>query len=315
MFKSKKSTRDLVHGGQPIESPADSGAGHEKEKRPKARKDKLSKGEKTSLEGIFRSKALWGSLCLVAALLIAFIIAPMWQSRAAALAPVVVLTRSAASGEKITQDMLSVVEIGAAGIPQGAVTSLDEAVGQYLAVDGLAGDILTIPRLLPQYPTDDPVLLDLPAGKVAMAASLGTLEQSVASKLRAGDVIQLFAVLDNMMADNGSVAASIIPELRAVEVLSVTNDNAEDIGDRDFFSDVEDRRIATVVLALNPQQAATLAGVEENATFYAALVTRGDPARAEAALAAQDNYFSSLEVGNEEADDLGEDSNEGRENE
>lgn len=313
MFKTKKSTKDLVHGSQTADVTADSG--RKKEKQPRPQKDKASKGERGSLTGIFRSKVLWGSLCLVAALLIAFVLAPMWQSQAAALAPVVVLTRGAVSGEQITQDMLNVVEIGAAGIPQGAITSPNEAVGQYLAVDGVAGDILTRPRLTDQYPTDDPVLLELPEGKVAMAASLGSLEQNVASKLRAGDVIQLFAALDNMMADSGAVAATIVPELRAVEVLSVTNDEAEDVGDRDRFSNVEDRRITTVVLVLNPQQAATLAGLEENATLYAALVTRGDPARAEAALAAQDNYFSSLEVENEETDDLGEDSNEGRENE
>lgn len=315
MFKLKKSTRDLVHGGSaPVNASVDD-AGRKKEKPAKPPKEKLPKGEGTTLKAIFRSKILWGSLSIIAALIIAFVVAPIQQKRAAALAPVVVLTRDAALGELITTDMLSVVEVGAAGIPKGAITATAEAVGQYLAVDGLNGDILTSARLATQYPTDDPILTELPEGKVAMAASLGSLEQSVASKLRAGDVIQLFAALDDRMVDNGSVAATIVPELRAIEVLSVTNDKAEDIGDRDAFSNVEDRRITTVVLALNPQQAATLAGLEENATLYAALVIRGDPARAEAALAAQDNYFSSLEVENEETDDPGEDSNEGRENE
>lgn len=297
MFKSKKSTRDLVHGGSvPVNASTDD-AGRKKEKPAKPPKEKPPKGEGTTLKAIFRSKILWGSLSIIAALIIAFVVAPIQQRRAAALAPVVVLTRDAALGELITTDMLSVVEIGAAGIPKGAITAAAEAVGQYLAVDGLNGDILTSARLATQYPTDDPILTELPEGKVAMAASLGSLEQSVASKLRAGDVIQLFAALNDTLTEGSSVAAAIIPELRAVEILSVTNNMAVDIKNQDALGEAaEDRQISVVVLALNPQQAATLAGLENNATLYAALVIRGDPARAAAALKAQDDYFFSLKV-------------------
>lgn len=298
MFKSKKSTKDLVHGGSaPVDTPVGESS-RKKEKPAKPPKDKPPKGERTTLKAIFRSKILWGSLSIVAALVIAFIVAPMSQSRAAALAPVVVLTRDVEQGTQVTQDMLRVVEIGAAGIPQGAVTDPTSVIGMYVAAQGLVGDILTDTRLSAEYPTDDPILLDLPAGKVAMAASLGDLAQNVASKLRPGDVIQLFAVLDDVSGDGDHtvVSAMIIPELRAVEILGVTNSNAADIKElnQTLAGTEDDRRVSAVVLAVSPEQAAVLAGLEKKATLHAALVVRGDPEMKAAVLAAQDEYLSSL---------------------
>lgn len=295
MFKGKKSTKDLVHGGaSPVDTSTDE-IEQKKGKKEKPPKEKRPKGERNAAKAFFRSKVLWGSLSIVAALVIAFVVVPMRQSQVAALAPVVVLTRDVELGEQVTQDMLRVVEIGAAGIPQGAVTDSASVVGMYMAAQGLAGDILTDMRITTQYPTDDPTLLDLPEGKVAMAVSLGDLSQNVASKLRAGDVIQLFAVLDDVSGDNTIVSAMIIPELRAVEVLSVTNSNAEDVKDRDqtWVETQDDRQVSAVVLAVTPQQAAVLSGLEEKASLHAALVVRGDPEKKAAALAAQDEFLSS----------------------
>lgn len=310
--KPKGSTKDLVHGGpsEPSMVPPESGK-KTKEKKVKPAKERHGTGS----DRFLRSKPLWGAVCVAAGLLIAFVVAPRAQERAAALTQVVVLTSDAPVGTQLTGDMLTVKTVGVGGVPQGAVTDIAEATGKYMTVTGLADDILTAVRLSAQYPTTEPALLALPEGKVAMAVALESQEQSVASKLRAGDVIQLFAVLkDSLDAVDNTVALGI-PELRAVEVLSVTNGVADNITDQDgMIDDEEDRQIATVVLAVDQQQAAKLAGLTANAHLHAALVSRGDDARKAALLAAQAEYLDTLlQPNDEEADDAqegGEEENE-----
>lgn len=309
MFGAKRpkgSTKDLVHGSSPEPDIAPESGKKTKEKKTKPPKERHG----TGTGRILRSKPLWGAVCVIAGLLIAFVAAPKAQEQAAALTQVVVLTADAPVGTQLTGDMLTVKEMGVGGVPKGAVTDLAEAIGKYMAVTGLADDILTAVRLSAQYPTTEPALLALPEGKVAMAVALDSQEQSVASKLRSGDVIQLFAVLkDDLDAADNTVALGI-PELRAVEVLSVTNSVAVNITDQDGILDSdEDRQIATVVLAVDQQQAAKLAGLTANAHLHAALVSRGDEVRKTALLEAQAEYMETLlhPESEEETGDEGED--------
>lgn len=299
--KKRGSTKDLVHGASPEGNiPAGERPSHAK----KEKSERHQKGEGRSLGGVLRSKTLWGILCVAAGLLVAFVGVPAAQQKAAALTPVVVLTADAPVGTKLTNDMLSVVEMGASGVPKNAITSIADAAGKYMTATGLAEDILTAMRLSAEYPTDDPELLTLPEGKVAMAVALDSLEQSVASKLRSGDVIQLFAVLQDTPDNSDNTVAMVIPELRAVEVLSVTNNEAVNITDQDkTLEPDEDRQITTVVLAVNQQQAAALAGLTTNARLHSALVVRGNDTGKAAILAAQDEYFTLLEEQEHEEDD------------
>lgn len=290
MFQKKpKSTKDLVHGEPALSEQMTEKKGD----RKKEKKSRPPKEEGRTVKEVVLSKPFLGALCLVAGLLIAFVAAPLAQTRAAALAPVVVLTQNVPTGTQLTTEMMETVQVGAAGVPKNAISDMASAAGRFVATSGLAGDILTTLRLTDRYPSDDPELLRLPAGKVAMAVALDSLEQSVASKLRAGDVIQLFAVLNDTL-DATTTTAMAIPELQAVEILSVTNGEAVNVRDRGE-EEVEDRQIATVVLVVDQQQAAVLAGLAANAKLHAALVVRGDAERKATALAAQDNYFVVLE--------------------
>lgn len=287
MFGKKgTSTRELVHGGAPAP-----------DIREKKKEEKAKRSEHRSVICFLQSKVFWGVLCLIAAAMIAFVATPMVQKQAATLKPVVILTQDVPTGTLLTGDMLRVENIGAAGVPQGAISEVGEVTGQYISTMGLTGDVLTAARLTSQYPTDDPELLSLPEGKVAMAVALDSLETSVASKLRAGDIIQLYAVLNDTQglgANDTAIAAVIVPELQAVEVLGVTNAKADDVTDKDpglSQSADEDRQIATVVLAVDENQAAMLAGLSANARLHAALVVRGNAAAKAAVLAAQEEYF------------------------
>ena len=278
MFR-KKSTADLVRDSAPA-------------KQKKTREERPA----GSAKHFFTSKIFLGILCIIAALVLAFVVTPLIQNQISKTIPVVMAAQNLPVGTRLTPELLTVKEVGQLNLPEGTVLQVEEATGYYLSAPALAGDILTRARLTAEFPTDDPILTALPEGKMAVSATLSTLSQSVSGKLRAGDVIQVFAVLSNAnTAENIDYHALAVPELQRVEILSVTNASAVDIEDGETTVTTEsDRQLATVTLAVNTVQASALAGLDHTATLHAALVVRGDAEAKAAALGQQETYFSDL---------------------
>lgn len=286
MFR-KKSTKEMVQGVAspvPESTPA-------REKKPKK--------ERTPKDGsryvFFRTRTFYGILAIILGVVISLVGIPAIQQQVAETVEVFVFNADATAGSQITEDMLTTVELAAYHLPAGTISDAAAVTGQYLRVDAVAGDFVTGTRLSEEYPGDDPELVCLPEGKVAISISLPDLAQSVSGKLRKGDVIQIFAV-DN---SSESTTASMPEELRYVEVLAVTYADGIDVGDESdsngSSSASNNDTLAAVTLLVNPTQAARLTGLEHKATLYAALVIRGDDARKEEVLAVQDEFFAAME--------------------
>lgn len=262
----------------------------EKKKQKKERAQTGERKPRKAMKDVLRSKGFAGALCIFAGIVVTFVISPLIQARVSRTTQVVVLAQDVAAGTKITADLLTTQERGTVNLPGDVIQSSKEAEGKYLAVSGTSGDILTASRLTNQIASDDPELISLPEGKLAMSAALASLEQSVSGKLRAGDVIQIFAVEENQDSV-GKYTSQAVPELQRVSVLSVTNSAAQNVVIGDQTPDV-DRQAVTVILAVNVEQATVLAGLGHSATLYGALVTRGDSAAIATALQQQEDYFA-----------------------
>lgn len=285
----KKSTKDLV-GTAP--STVSTEVAPKKEKKAKAgQKDQQSR---KAVKDIVRSKGFAGAACIAAGLICVFVISPLLQAKASQTTDVLTLTQNVSVGTKITEDMLRIEERGRINLPGDVLRDNTDAVGKYVSVAGTLGDILTATRVSDSVISDDPELVMLPADRLAMSASLASLEQSVSGKIRAGDVIQIFAV-EEAQDNVGKYASRAVPELQRVEVLSVTNSAAQNIITGDQTPDV-DRQVATVVLSVNVEQATILAGLDHSATLHAALVTRGDAVVKDVALQQQETYFLSKDA-------------------
>lgn len=284
----KRNTKELV-GAEDHTEPNEPA----KEPKRKPKKEKAKTGERKphkAMKDVLRSKGFAGALCILAGIVVAFVISPLIQARVSRTTQVVVLAKDAAAGTIITADMLTTQERGTVNLPGDVIQSPREAEGKYLAVSGTSGDILTSGRLTDHLTSDDPELSSLPEGKLAMSAALVSLEQNVSGKLRAGDVIQIFAVEENQETA-GKYTSQAVPEFQRVSVLSATNSAAQNIVTGDQTPDV-DRQAVTVVLAVNVEQATVLAGLGHSSTLYAALVVRGDSIAVEAALQQQEDYFA-----------------------
>lgn len=308
MLFQKKSTKELVRGGTD-----DTLAPEMMPKKAKKKKEKSEKAQKDGRQAsFFRTKTFFGIVCIILGLAVALAGVPVLRAQVVDTVKVVTFAADANAGTIITADMLTLNEVSSYHLPVGTIIEESEAVGKYLRVDAVAGDYVTVSRLSSQYPGDDPYLLELPEGKVAISVPLPDLAQSVSGKLRAGDIIQLFAA----SANSESLTADAPPELQYVEVLTATYQDGVDVqdGGYDGGNTTSGNTLATITLVVNPRQAATIAGLQKQATLYTALVIRGNDTRKAAALAAQDAYFASLDEIAEEMRDVDEQPAESTEN-
>lgn len=282
MFK-KKSTKELVHPTGGAEAPQTEKP--HKEKKPKIKKPKkLGKINHT----FFKTKTFFGLVCMGLALLIAFMALPMLQQKTSQLVPVYCFAQDVNVGAVVSDGMLQEVDMVSYHLPHGTITDKERALGHYVTTDALAGDVVTSGRLSDTFPGSDPQLAALPEGKMVVSVTLPELAESVSGKLRPGDIIQLFAVIDD-----DSYNATVPTELQYVEVLAVSDANGADVSDsKPLEQSGETESLNTVTLLVNEKQAAILAGLEHNATLHAALVIRGNEVAKEKALSAQDALFA-----------------------
>lgn len=290
----KRSTKELVQGGT-VDTPS------EPKKRFNgfgSKQDRVNKPEsRFSFRTMMRTRIFWGSICLIIGLLVPIIGVPMFKNHVVETVDVVQFRTNLKAGSQITAEMLNTVELSAYHLPQGAIIDTRSIIDQYLLVDAVAGDYVTAARLSATHPGSDLTLVDLPEGKMALSIPLPDLSQSVSSKLRGGDIIQIFAVEHN----SENPTASILDELRYVEVLTATRQDGTDVGAKKDLSEgssnaeTGNSTLTTVTVLVNEQQAACLTGLSQNSTLYAALVIRGNDEKKAAALATQEALFASPE--------------------
>lgn len=293
MFNKKKSTREMVKGKE-VSEDLDMSINNTHVQEEKAKKKKPCK-EKGMMKdySFFRSKLFWGCASTASAILLAFAGVPAVISQAGQTVDVVVFKENATIGAQITSNMVDYEQMSAYNLPIGAKFNVDDVTGKYVTAQAISGDIVTDSRLSDTYPGDSPELVSLPVGKLAVSFTLADLAESVSSKLRAGDIIQIFAVLDSSN-QAGDLMAQMPPELQCVKILAVTSSEGADV-DENGNAVNEPAQISTVTVEVTKQQAAVLVGLEHMATLHAALVVRGDSERAEQALAQQEALLSANE--------------------
>lgn len=286
----KKSTKELVQSQPEVkqEKPVKRwkiGSGGQ----PKEKKERSPDGRTP----IFRTKLFWGAVSMLLGLVIAFAGIPMLKMAVTETEPTVRFTQDVKAGTKVTEDLLTVVDMSPYHLPSGTLHDLQAAVGKYVKTDAVAGDLATVSRFSEGYPGADPQMVGLPEDTVAISISLPDLSQSVSGKLRQGDIVQIFAV-----EDNNSLQAAAPPELQYVEVLAASYADGSDVQemqDTAVDNTTKDGALSTVTLLANAEQAACLAGLNQNAKLHVALVIRGDDAAKARALKAQADYFAKLE--------------------
>ena len=235
------------------------------------------------------NRFLFGILSLLLSAIIAFIAIPTMASQTNGKTEIIRVTSPIAKGEEITSEAVEVIEVGSYNLPDNVARSMKDVAGRYAAADFEAGDYILASKVSLIPITSDVALNNLPSGKVAISLTVKTLASGLSDKLQPGDIIRIYHYLDT---------AREVPELRYVQVLSVTDSDGNNVDNTAELEEGEEKQqSATITVLASPEQAEVITGIENDGTAHVALICRNNEELAAELLQRQDQEIQELYYG------------------
>ena len=235
------------------------------------------------------NRFLFGILSLLLSAIIAFIAIPTIAGQTNGKTEIIRVTSPIAKGEEITPEAVEVMEVGSYNLPDNVARSMQDVAGRYAAADFEAGDYILASKVSLIPITSDVALNNIPSGKVAISLTVKTLASGLSDKLQPGDIIRIYHYLD---------AAREVPELRYVQVLSVTDSDGNNVDNAAELEEVEEKQqSATITVLASPEQAEVITGIENDGTAHVALICRNNEELAAELLQRQDQEIQELYYG------------------
>ena len=228
-----------------------------------------------------------GIICIVAAFISCFILAPLINRSVEAKTEVVRFTKELKAGTQITSNMIETVTVGSYNLPSNVLKENDEIIGQYVVSKISKGDFVFEDKLSKIPITNNEYLLELDGKKQALSITIPSFAGGLSGKLESGDIISVIAV------DYGELRETIIPnELKYVRILAVTTNEGQDTKATIKGGEEEEAELpSTVTLLVDEVQAKLLAKLENNSSLHLSLIYRGTKEQADQFLQVQDTYI------------------------
>lgn len=235
------------------------------------------------------NRFLFGILSLLLSAIIAFIAIPTIAGQTNGKTEIIRVTSPIAKGEEITPEAVEVMEVGSYNLPDNVARSMQDVAGRYAAADFEAGDYILASKVSLIPITSDVALNNIPSGKVAISLTVKTLASGLSDKLQPGDIIRIYHYLDT---------AREVPELRYVQVLSVTDSDGNNVDNAAELEEGEEKQqSATITVLASPEQAEVITGIENDGTAHVALICRNNEELAAELLQRQDQEIQELYYG------------------
>jgi pilus assembly protein CpaB len=238
-----------------------------------------------------KNRFVIGTLCIIAALLIAFFAIPTLQNNTqGAYVSAVRMKQPAEAGTRLTAEMLETVSVPET-LVEGGISDISSVAGQYAASDLYTGDYLTTTKLSSTLAEQNSFPAGTAKGKLVVSVTLPSLASGVSGHLQPGDIVTVMAVsahttetmglepadATDEITYNTAVSTVIYPELQYVEVCMVTtNDGANASVEANPGDDEENSLPVTVSFYVSQEQALRLAELEQQGMIYLAFVARGE---------------------------------------
>ena len=236
---------------------------------------------------LFKNRTVLGVICIILSLLICFGITPMFNKEMSKKTEIIRVKEEIKTGEQITEDMIETIEVGGYNLPENVIKSQDTAVGNYALADFSAGDYILNNKISKIIQAENGYLYNLNGEKQAISITFKSFANGLSGKLESGDIVSIIA------PDYKEQGATVIPpELKYVEVISVTSDTGFDANTNKEYTEEDERELpATVTLLVTPEQGNILAELEEDGTSHLSLVYRGDVEKAKEFITIQDQII------------------------
>lgn len=224
---------------------------------------------------LFKNRTVVGVGCIVLSLLICFGITRLFNKGISQKTEIVRVTKEIKTGDAITKDMVQTVEVGGYNLPQNIIRKKDTVVGSYALADMSVGDYILNTKVSKTPAAENEYLYNLDGSKQAISITIKSFANGLSGKLQSGDIVSVIA------PDYKKQGATVIPpELRYVEVISVTTSSGYDAntGEQKDKSKEDERELpSTVTLLVTPEQGNILASLEVDGASHLSLVYRGTP--------------------------------------
>lgn len=236
---------------------------------------------------LFKNRTVVGVACIVLSLLICFVLTPLFNRGMSQKTQIVRVTKEIKKGDAITKDMVQVVEVGGFNLPGNVIKTKDTVVGSYALADMSIGDYILNTKVSKSPATENAYLSNLDGTKQAISITIKSFADGLSGKLQSGDIVSVIA------PDYKKQGITLIPpELKYVEVISVTTSSGYDAntGKQDTNSDKKELP-TTVTLLVTPEQGNILADIESGGEVHISLVYRGETQNAKKFLDVQAKFL------------------------
>lgn len=255
----------------------------ERVKKERVKKEKEKKIKVKRRKKPFSSRTALGLGCIVAALLIFFVIEPVMTGVVGNTREIVRVRTTIYAGQKITEEMIEKVQVNGGSIPANALIKADEIVGKFTDSKLVAGDYFMGDKLKDSAFGDGIYMNGLDGTKKIISIAVPDFSAGLSGKIQAGDVISILS-----SSADGSIRGTSYPELKYVKVLAVTLSNGID-GTQN--TDGTTALPESVTLLVNETQAQMITGLNESGTAHIILAYRGEEETANQFLEEQDRWF------------------------
>lgn len=239
---------------------------------------------------IFKNRTTLGILCIVISLLICFGITPLFNKTISQKTEIVRVAKEIKLGDKITKDMVQTVEVGGYNLPENVIKNKDTAVGMFATADLSVGDYILNTKISKTPAQDNAYLYRVNGEKQAISLTLKTFASGLSGKLQSGDIVSVIA------PDYKKQGLTVIPpELKYVEVISVTAPSGYDANTGEVIENGDERELpSTVTLLATAEQSNILAELESDGKSHVSLVYRGEQKQAEKFISIQEEVLNKL---------------------
>jgi pilus assembly protein CpaB len=237
---------------------------------------------------ILKNKFVIGILCIVLALLFAFVALPALIGRGESeTVSVLRMTQAASEGTQITADMVETVSVPK-NLVENGMSELSSAVGKYAAANLYAGDYLTNEKLAATLAEQNLFSAGTDKGKMVISITLPSLASGVSGRLLPGDIVSVIAIPQGTVnqtlgvepgeAQDTTVSGAYIdPALARIEVCMVTTSTgAEASVEAQPDEDTKNTLPVTISFYATEEQALKLAELEHAGAIHLAFVARGN---------------------------------------
>jgi pilus assembly protein CpaB len=237
---------------------------------------------------LLRNKFVIGTLCIVLALLFAFVALPaLTGSGESEKVSVLRMKQTVQVGTQLAADMLETVNVPKSLVQKG-ISELSLAVGKYAVANLYAGDYLTTEKLTTTLAEQNLFSVGTDKGKMVISVTLPSLASGVSGRLLPGDIVSVIAIPQDIVnqtlgvepgeaLDTAVSGAYIDPTLARIEVCMVTTSTgAEASVEAQPDEDTKNTLPVTVSFYVTEEQALKLAELEQSGTIHLAFVARGN---------------------------------------